>query len=195
MLCPFLSEVQVRSCQLASVRKLIPLSGAAAGELCSSAKFTECAAFRRLGQTAAGATACPHLSESLMQYCSAAPVMRMVPWSETAVSRCGSGAYRYCDLYLEMSAASAQRGSGQDAYGDEDLPIPPALKYTANHMWLDVAGRWRVHVGLDALYAAIAGAGGSDRVPHAAGTSGPRAAWPPEASRARCCGFTGTTGR
>jgi glycine cleavage system H lipoate-binding protein len=157
MLCPFLSEVQVRSCQLASVRKLIPLAGAAAGELCSSPQFAECAAFRRLGQAAAGATACPHLSESLMQYCSAAPVMRMVPWSETAVSRCGSGAYRYCDLYLEMSAASAQRGSGQDAYGDEDLPIPPALKYTANHMWLDVAEDGVCHVGLDALYARLLG--------------------------------------
>jgi glycine cleavage system H protein len=157
MHCPFLSEVQVRSCQLASVRKLIPLSGAAAGELCSSAHFSECAAFRRLGQGAAGATACPHLVESLMQYCSAAPVMRLVPWSEAAVSRCGSGACRYCDLYLEMSGASAHGGCGQGGRGDEELPVPQALRYTANHMWLDVAEDGVCHVGLDALFARLLG--------------------------------------
>jgi glycine cleavage system H protein len=156
MHCPFLSEVQVRSCQLASVRKLIPLAGAAAGELCSSAQFAECAAFRRLGQDAAGATACPHLVESLMQYCSAAPVMRLVPWSEAAVSRCGSGACRYCDLYLEMSGDSAH-GGGQGGLGDEELPVPPALRYTANHMWLDVAEDGVCHVGLDALFARLLG--------------------------------------
>ena len=59
------------------------------------------------------ATVCPQRVESLMQYCSAAPVMRLVPWSEAAVSRCGSGAFHYCDLYLEMkTAASARGGSG-----------------------------------------------------------------------------------
>ena len=156
MHCPFLSEVQVRSCQLASVRKLIPLAGAAAGELCSSAQFAECAPFRRLGQDAPGATACPHLVESLMQYCSAAPVMRLVPWSEAAVSRCGSGACRYCDLYLEMSWDSAH-GCGQGGLGDEELPVPPALRYTANHMWLDVAQDGVCHVGLDALFARLLG--------------------------------------
>lgn len=157
MICPFLREVQVRSCQLASVRKLIPLAGAAAGELCSSGQFAECAAFRRLGQDAAGATACPHLSESLMQYCSAAPVMRLVPWSEAAVSRCGSGACRYCDLYLEMKGASAQGGFGQGGLGNEELPVPAGLRYTANHMWLDVAEDGVCHVGLDALYARLLG--------------------------------------
>ena len=156
MLCPFLSESQVRSCRVASVRKLIPLGAPAAAERCSTPRYTECPAFRELKHDGSDVSAtCPYLQESLMQFCSAAPVTRFVPWSEASVSKCGSGAFRYCDLYLDMTESSSRRNVPQGA--DDGVPVPPSLGYTRNHMWLDRSEDGLCHIGIDALFARLLG--------------------------------------
>ncbi len=90
-----------------------------------------------------------------MQFCSASPVQRYVPWSEASVSKCGCGAYRYCDLYLDLTEASAHRNGAQST--EDALPVPPALQYAANHMWLDQAEDGLCHVGIDALFSRLLG--------------------------------------
>jgi glycine cleavage system H lipoate-binding protein len=155
MLCPFLRESRVRSCRVASVRKLIPQLAPAAAERCSTPQFTGCPAFREQQHDAANALVCPYLRESLMQYCSAAPVPQYVPWSESSVSRCGSGAFHYCDLYLDMSEAGSHRSGGQEV--EDALSVPPALLYTGNHMWLDQSEDGLCHAGIDALFARLLG--------------------------------------
>ncbi len=156
MLCPFLSESQVRSCRLASVRKLIPHAALTAAERCSTAQYAECPAFRELKQGDGLVLAtCPYLQESLMQFCSAAPVTRFVPWSEASVSKCGSGAFHYCDLYLDMTETSSHRTTPP---GSEDsVPVLTSLHYSANHMWLDRSEDGLCHIGIDALFSRLLG--------------------------------------
>lgn len=163
MLCPFLSESQVRSCRLSSVRKLIPQAAPAAAERCSTTQYTDCATFREQQYAAAehnpecrDAATCPYLQASLMQFCSASPVTRFVPWNEASVSKCGSGAFHYCDSYLDMTEASSHRTAAQDA--DECVNVPPALQYSANHMWLDRSADGLCHIGIDALFSRLLGA-------------------------------------
>ncbi len=156
MLCPFLRESEVRSCRVASVRKLIPHLALTAAGRCATPQFTACPAFQEQHQECTEASSCPFLRESLMQYCSAAPAPRYVPWSEASVSKCGSGAYRYCDLYLDMTEASAHRNPAPDT--EDALPVPPALLYSANHMWLDRSDDGLCHVGIDALFSRLLGA-------------------------------------
>lgn len=152
MLCPFLRESRVHSCRIASVRKLIPQLTLATAERCSTPQFTGCPALPEPRQNEANAQVCPYLRESLMQYCSAAPVPQYVPWSETSVSRCGSGAFHYCDLYLDITQAGSYRAEEADS-----LPVPRALLYSANHMWLDHSQDDLFHVGIDALFARLLG--------------------------------------
>lgn len=162
MLCPFLSESQVRSCRLSSVRKLIPQAALAAPERCSTTQYTDCATFRDQKYAAAehnpecqAAANCPYLQESLMQFCAASPVTRFVPWNEASVSKCGSAAFHYCDLYLDMTAASSHRMAAQDA--DECIIVPPTLQYSANHLWLDRSEDGLCHIGIDALFSRLLG--------------------------------------
>ena len=88
---------------------------------------------------------CPHLRESLMQYCGAAPVTRFVPYSESSISRCGNDSYRYCELYLSMAHP------GAPAEDTDGVETPEWLRYSANHMWLDVTGDGVCHAGIDAF--------------------------------------------
>ena len=145
MTCPFLQEAQVKYCRTSSLRKLIPLaqSGRAADK-CVSPAFTTCAAFRARPADTNGCT-CPHLDESLMQYCAAAPVAKFVPYSESVISRCGNGGFRYCDLYLGMAHP-------RPAADDPDVtPLPDWLRYSANHLWLDATDDGTCHIGIDAF--------------------------------------------
>jgi len=155
MLCPFLSETEVRSCRLAPVRKLIPQAMQSPGERCSSTEFGVCPVFQAHEPGGAGEAPCPYLQLSLMQFCSAAPVTRFVPWSEAGVSKCGSGAFRYCDLYLDVTDAGAHRGMPLDP--DGALPVPADLLYAPNHMWLNLAEDGVCHVGIDALFSRLLG--------------------------------------
>jgi glycine cleavage system H lipoate-binding protein len=158
MVCPFLSETQVSSCRLAAVRKLIPQAALRANERCRSTQYGECVAYREVqpGQTAAEPR-CPYLEDTLVQFCSAAPVQRMVPWSEAAVSKCGSGAFHFCDAYLEVTEASSRRTVDPLASSTEELPVPASLYYSPNHMWLHESGDGLYHIGIDALCARMLG--------------------------------------
>ena len=156
MTCPFLKEAQVKYCQTASLRKLIPMAQAArADEKCASTLHTTCPVFR-IQPPAEPATAeseasgaCPYLRESLMQYCGAAPVTKLVPYSESLLSRCGNDGFRYCELYLAMAHPGEPAGEGEGQV--DGLRVPRWLQYSANHMWLDVTSDGACHAGIDAF--------------------------------------------
>jgi glycine cleavage system H lipoate-binding protein len=149
MTCPFLRESQVKFCRTAAVRKLIPLALAGkTDEKCGSPEHTGCAVYRAHAAEedgAAGSQSCPYLRESLMQYCGAAPVARFVPYSESLISRCGNDGHRYCELYLGMAHPSL------DNEQVEGITMPGWLRYSANHMWLDVTEDGVCHAGIDAF--------------------------------------------
>jgi glycine cleavage system H lipoate-binding protein len=145
MNCPFLRETGVKFCHAAPVRKLIPLAQAGrAEEKCSSGAYRDCPVYRASAEAGKGAS-CPHLAESLMQYCGAAPVSRFVPYSESVLSRCGNGGFWYCELYLAMAHPDL------DEEMVEGTPMPSWLRYSANHMWLDVGDDGQCHAGIDAF--------------------------------------------
>ncbi|HUM05372.1 MAG TPA: hypothetical protein VLT90_07915 [Terriglobales bacterium] len=157
MTCPFLKETQVKFCQMAGVRKLIPSAGPSAsdaqppGEKCTSRSFTECPVFQRQARDTAAAARCPWLQESLMQYCSAASVPRLVPYSESVLSRCGNGAFRYCEVYLSLAHPL------RDDEEVDGVRMPSWLLYSANHMWLDMTAEGRCHAGIDGFLARTLG--------------------------------------
>jgi glycine cleavage system H lipoate-binding protein len=149
MTCPFLREAQVKFCHTASVRKLIPLSVAAGGgraeEKCSSSRYSTCRVYQSQPIEGPAGGPCPHLGESLMQYCAAAPVAKLVPFSESLLSRCGNDSFRYCELYGSMAHPVA-------AHREVDgIAMPAELSYAANHMWLEVGEGGRCHAGIDAF--------------------------------------------
>ena len=148
--CPFLREASVKFCQAAPVRKLIPLAQAGrVEEKCSSAAHTDCRVFQTSGDrrsefpTRPVASVCPHLGESLMQYCAAAPINRFVPYSESVLSRCGHDGFRYCELYLTMARPEVAVDEV------EGIPVPRWLRYSPNHMWLDLGEDGTCHAGID----------------------------------------------
>jgi glycine cleavage system H lipoate-binding protein len=146
MTCPFLREAQVKYCQTSSVRKLIPIAPAARStEKCSSADHATCAVYQAQPADEPAIGPCPYLRESLMQYCAAAPVAKMVPYSESLLSRCGNQSFRYCELYLSMAHPG---GHAQEVDG---IQMPDWLRYSANHMWLDVTEDGTCHAGIDAF--------------------------------------------
>jgi glycine cleavage system H lipoate-binding protein len=147
MTCPFLREAQVKYCRTAAVRKLIPLTAAAqADEKCGSAEHASCAVYAsRKEEGAVASGPCPFLGESLMQYCGAAPVAKFVPYSESLISRCGNDSFRYCELYLGMAHPSA---ASEQVDG---ISVPDWLRFSANHMWLDVTEDGVCHAGIDAF--------------------------------------------
>jgi len=147
MTCPFLREAQVKYCRTAAVRKLIPLTLAAkTDEKCGSGEHTSCAVFATHKDDEASASGpCPFLRESLMQYCGAAPVAKFVPYSESLISRCGNDSFRYCELYLAMAHPGAKCDEA------DGIHVPDWLRFSENHMWLDVTEDGVVHAGIDAF--------------------------------------------
>jgi len=146
MTCPFLKEAQVRYCQTSSIRKLIPVAAVGqADEKCSSREHFTCPVYCSQPVEAALSGPCPYLGESLMQYCGAAPVAKMIPYSESQLSRCGCDRFRYCELYLSMVHPGSQ---SEEVDG---IGLPAWLSYSANHMWLDVGEDGVCHVGIDAF--------------------------------------------
>jgi glycine cleavage system H protein len=155
MTCPFLRETNVKFCQAATMRKLIPLAQAGhAEEKCSSAAHATCTVFHERSARESdsapdappqSAGLCPYLGESLMQYCGAASVSRFVPYSESVLSRCGNDSFRYCELYLNMAHPNLE------AEEVEGLPLPGWLRYSSNHMWLDVGQDGTCHAGIDSF--------------------------------------------
>ena len=154
MQCPFLKEAQVESCRHATMRKMI-VRGAEtnAPEKCLTPQFSDCAIFAAQPvEAAGGAVQCPFFERSLMQYCGAASIPKYIPYSEAVLSRCGTDAFRYCDLYLAM--AHPNDPSVPQAEG---VMVPPWLWFASNHMWLDVGEDGSCHVGIDGLLAKALG--------------------------------------
>jgi len=152
MTCPFLREITVRYCQLAGMRKPIPIARAAGmQDKCSSGEHLSCSTFRAQFEDATPSGACPHVRESLMQYCAAAPVTRLIPYSESPTSRCGNGSFRYCELYLTMAHPDLR---SEEVDG---VPVPGWLRYSLNHMWLDISAAGICHAGIDAFLCRVLG--------------------------------------
>lgn len=159
MHCPFLKETQVKFCEQSSQRKLIRREGAPDADTCSSRAYVDCPAYKMAPEESASQACCPYFRHSLAQYCSAASVTKFVPFSESLLSRCGTGAYRHCEVYMEYASA------GDLAAGDEapeecrvdDIRVPDWLSYSANHMWLEQDDDGTCHIGIDGLLAKALG--------------------------------------
>jgi glycine cleavage system H lipoate-binding protein len=154
MQCPFLKEARVDSCSCAATRKpIVRAPEQAAADKCFSAAYRECSLFRAAPDPTGGvAFHCPYLDESLSQYCAAAPVPKYIPYSEALLSRCGTSAHTYCDLYLAMAHADLPESPRAG-----DVMAPTWLWYAGNHMWLDVNEDGSCHVGIDGLLAKALG--------------------------------------
>src|SRR5204862_222433 len=100
MRCPFLQEAQVKSCQASEFRKMIVRNPAISDEKCSSPAYVTCSAAQQHCGEAPPQDHCPFIRELLVQFCSAAPIARYIPYSESSISRCGGAGHRYCELYL-----------------------------------------------------------------------------------------------
>jgi glycine cleavage system H lipoate-binding protein len=153
MQCPFLKETLVESCRHSLVRKLIARTPENLElERCSSPAFTDCQLYTGTFPGEIIAQRCPYLDETLAQYCAAAPVPKFIPFSEAVLSRCGSEAHRYCDLYVSM--AHPPEAEVPDVDG---IPVPQWLHYAPNHLWLDKSEDDVCHIGVDALMARVLG--------------------------------------
>jgi glycine cleavage system H protein len=141
----------------------------ASTERCSTPSFSECPCARHAGDLLPEAPSCPFLEVSLMQYCTAAPIIKYIPYSESLLSRCGSDNYHYCELFLELAdtARTARRtaaeveveveeGSASER-SIEGVMVSSNIAYTSNHMWLDVGEDGSCHVGVDAFFAKVLG--------------------------------------
>jgi glycine cleavage system H lipoate-binding protein len=164
MKCPFLSEKRVRFCTVGPYRKpIVESSGDSSQELCSGpahlgCRYAQDAQGLYVSQVAPPARKCPHLAESLVEYCSASSVSKFVPYNDSDLSRCRRPAYRYCDLFLALST-----GYGADVTADgtaklnEGIEVPSHLYYSRNHLWLDQTAPGSCHIGIDGFMAAVLG--------------------------------------
>ncbi len=152
MKCPFFMETNVLHCRASAFRKMIVQSAGQDGHgRCSSPGYAQCELYREQSHDEFPVASCPFLEESAMQYCSAAPVTKFIPYSESVLSRCGNDGYRYCSLYLGMSQPAA-------IDPEAEPPAPEHLHYSPNHMWIDRTVEGNCHVGVDALLAKALGA-------------------------------------
>jgi glycine cleavage system H lipoate-binding protein len=154
MTCPFLKETQVKYCGASTVRKLIPLAAENRMEdKCSSAEHSSCHVWRQQAEAAGetGGGPCPYLRGALMQYCAAASVAKLVPYSESLLSRCGTDSYLYCDLYRAMA------NPGLAAAEVDGIEYPERFRYSNNHMWLDVSEDGVCHAGIDGFMSRVLG--------------------------------------
>ena len=154
MQCPFLRETQVESCRHSLVHEMIVRNPENLSlERCSSPAYIGCPVYATAPESAIrSASRCPYLEESLVQYCAAAPVPKFIPLSVAPLSRCGSAAFHYCDLYITMAHPEEA-----DVPHVDGIPAPSWLKYAGNHMWLDAADDGVMHIGIDALLARTLG--------------------------------------
>ena len=143
MRCPYLKEGNAQYCHAAPVRKLILDGPASAGAgRCSSHEYRKC---EWADQQAPLHEHCPLLEQVSVQYCAASPVTKLVPCSESQLSRCASGGYQYCDSYLSRT------------YPHATAPATPRLFYAPNHFWLDLDDSGLCHVGIDSFLAEMVG--------------------------------------
>lgn len=191
MTCPYLRETRVRYCRRAPQRKFLPRAAVSAeNERCSTNGFRGCPVLGEEFEHTPDGPPCPLLHESLMQYCAASAVVHLVPYTDAPLSQCGSGGYRYCDLYLELTHPALEAAG-------KGIAFEEGLFYTANHWWVDLTGEGACHLGLDAFavrmigeparidYATRGGAARPVAVITAAGTNW-QVAFPERAQVIRC---------
>jgi len=171
MRCPFLREAQVKFCTVAAPRKMIvrTANDEAGAERCSSSEHVHCRAMKEFHEDIPHPSHCPFLHETLVQYCSASPETRFIPYSESTLTRCGTENHLYCEIYLSLSHPMDYQSSGgvsEMVPGElpgptetavEGIPIPLGIWYANNHMWLDISGDGHAHVGIDGLLARAIG--------------------------------------
>ena len=153
MKCPFLRETEVKYCRQSASRKIAVRSSATESERCSSSAYVDCQVFRAGHDESPAGFSCPLLERSLAQYCAAAPITKLIPYSEAVLSRCGNGGFRYCELFSAYMRAPA----GEAVETVDGLAVPPHLAFTPNHMWLDASGEGGYYIGIDALLAKALG--------------------------------------
>lgn len=88
-----------------------------------------------------------------MQYCSAVPASKFVPYSETLTSRCEGNGHSYCEIFLSKASPGAEQT-------DEWQFLPPMLKsenmfHSRNHMWITHHEDSTCHVGVDGFLAKV----------------------------------------
>lgn len=143
MVCPFLKEGRAQYCHAAPVGKLILEGPGVSGtSLCMSPEYHRC---DLVGKEEPQQARCPHLQEIHVQYCGATTPTKLIPFSESQLSRCTTGGYRYCQSYLTLARPHGAIAPSAD------------LLYSPNHFWLAAEGSGLCHVGIDAFLADFVG--------------------------------------
>ena len=88
---------------------------------------------------------CPHLEEIHVQYCGATSPTKLIPFSDSQLSSCTTGGYRYCESYLMLA-----RPHGA-------LAPPAGLHYAPNHFWLATEESGLCYIGIDSFLADVVG--------------------------------------
>ena len=171
MRCPFLREAQVKFCCASEFKKLIVRSQRdESDERCSSPAYVACPSAKQHLEDLPSQDHCPFLQESLTQYCSAASVIKYVPYSDPTLTRCGTSSHRYCELLMTMQnpklltphdvIAPEIDPNEEDASGYwlvDGIQTVGWLFYSPNHMWADVDEEGTCHIGIDAFLAKVLG--------------------------------------
>ncbi len=165
MRCPFLREAQVKFCQASPFKKMIVRTlGQPNHERCSSPDYVNCPAARQRQhhEEFPSQAHCLFLTESLVQYCSAASVTKFIPYSESELSRCCNENHRYCELYMALANpavhdAAPESSAAKSVAQIDGMDLPEHLSYSANHFWLDTSEDGYYHVGIDAFLARVLG--------------------------------------
>ena len=143
MACPFLKEGRAQYCHSGPSSKLILNGpGASGAGRCASPEYYHCALVK---SEELRRDRCPQLEEVHVQYCGAASTTKLIPFSESQLSNCSTGGYRYCDSYLSLA-----RPHGV-------LAPPAGLLYSSNHFWLAAEESGLCHVGIDSFLADVVG--------------------------------------
>jgi glycine cleavage system H lipoate-binding protein len=143
MACPFLKEGRAQYCHAAPVGKLILEGPGFSGEgRCNSPEYKHCAL---VGKEEAGQQRCPHLEEIHVQYCGATTPTKLIPFSESELSSCGTDGYRYCESYLTLAQPHGSIAAAANLF------------YSPNHFWLAVEESGLCRIGIDAFLADFVG--------------------------------------
>lgn len=143
MACPFLKEGRAQYCHAAPIRKLILEGpGVCGAGRCASPQYYDC---DLVGKGTPRADRCPHLGEFHVQYCGVTSPTKLIPFSESELSRCTTGGFRYCESYLTLARPHGTL-------------VPPAdLLYSQNHFWLAAEESGLCHIGIDAFLVDVVG--------------------------------------
>ena len=164
MRCAFLREAQVKYCCASAYKKMIVRTPEhASKERCSSPEWSQCPVAREHREEHPSQDHCPFLQESLVQYCSASPVSKFVPYTEAVLSRCGNDNHHYCELYVSLAEppkSSREHATGLPGKTEswvDGIWVPMNVSYSRNHLWLDVNEDHTYHVGIDGFLARVLG--------------------------------------